>query len=631
MEAVPKVREHGLQEQEREPKGMRDGRSQRNFSAVKQPSGTNGNAPNRPRIPQSRGLAGRMLVLSLMGIGGLVAEALLRAINFISDVCFYGKSTSAYLPPNLAPHHWWFLLLPAIGGLFVGLLIHYFSPEIKGDGIPEAMSVALTNRSIVKPRVSFFKPLSAAITVGSGGPFGAEGPIIQTGAALGSLLSQLIPSSPAERRTLLACGAAAGLAGVFKTPFAGVMMAVELLVFEFRARSFVPIALASAAGTMVAMGFRGSEPVFPVNTAYHFHAPELPFFVILGILCAALAWLMTRTLYLFEDFFEELKIWFPLIPAIGGLIVGAIALFRPEVLGTGYAVIADLLARPHPIRELVSIGFAKLLAFGVALGSGASGGTFAPALMIGGSLGAAYGSVVHTFLPGASTVGLYGMVATAALFGSLYRATPSAILFMLEVTGAWNAILPVFLVAVVADLAVHFFMRTTINTERLVRRGTLVPDAYEVDPMKLLRIRDIMNPDVDTVRFDSKVKDFLPVVANHESVPVVDEHEQVLGLLYRRDLLNAATEATADSLAHKDFAVAYTDEVVHDVARRFLDGNYGRCVILDHNTGELAGMVTAFDVLKAKNWELMQETAEPSRLGDSLLRFRGTQSNGSNT
>jgi CBS domain-containing protein len=424
---------------------------------------------------------------------------------------------------------------------------------------------------------------------------------------------------------LLACGAAAGLAGVFKTPFAGVMMAVELLVFEFRARSFIPIALASACGTLVAMGFRGSDPVFPVNTAYHFHAPELPFFVALGILCAGLAWLMTRTLYLFEDFFEKLHVWFPLIPAVGGLIVGAIALVRPEVLGTGYAVIADLLAHPHSFGQLASIGFAKLVSFGASLGAGASGGTFAPALMIGGSLGAAYGSAVHLLLPSSSTVGLYGMVATAALFGSLYRATPSAILFMLEVTGAWNAILPVFLVAVVADLAVHFFMRTTINTERLVRRGTLVPEAYEVDPMKLLRVRDIMNPDIDTVRQDGKVKDFLATAVTHEAMPVVDEKEHVVGLLFRHDLLNASPEATAASLAHRDFPVVYTEDIVHDVARRFLDQNYGRCVVLDQGSGELVGIITPFDVLKAKNWELMQETAEPGRLSDSLLRFRSTE------
>lgn len=571
--------------------------------------------------------ASRMLVLSLVGIlvgimGGLVAEGLLRSINFISNLCFYGKVSSAYLPPNLAPHHAWMPLLPAAGGLLVGLLIHYFSPEIKGDGIPEAMSVALNNRSIVKPRVSVFKPISAAITVGSGGPFGAEGPIIQTGAALGSLISQLIPSSPAERRTLLACGAAAGLAGVFKTPFAGVMMAVELLVFEFRARSFVPIALASATGTMVAMGFRGGEPVFPVNTAYHFHPVELPFFVLLGVFCAGLAWLMTRTLYFAEEFFEDIKIWFPLIPAFGGLLVGLIALVRPEVLGTGYAVIADLLSKPHPLRELVEVGFAKLVAFGAALGSGASGGTFAPALMIGGSLGAAYGSLMHMLLPSSSTIGLYGMVATAALFGSLYRATPSAILFMLEVTGAYNAFLPVFLVAVVADLAGHYLMQHTINTERLVRRGTLVPDAYEVDPMKLLRVRDIMNPEVDSVAAERTVKEFLPSIAAHESIPVLDQNDHVLGLLHRRDLLNAAPDAPAKSLARSDYAIAYSDEVVHDVARRFLDGNFGRCVVLDSSTQELAGMLTAFDVLKAKNWEMAQEMLEPSRLsGRSLLRF----------
>ncbi|MGC2182609.1 MAG: chloride channel protein [Terriglobales bacterium] len=569
----------------------------------------------------------RMLLLSLMGIvvgiiGGLVAEGLLRAINFISNICFYGRATSANLPPNLAPHHLWTPLLPAAGGLLVGLLIHYFSPEIKGDGIPEAMSVALNHRSIVKPRVSFFKPLSAAITVGSGGPFGAEGPIIQTGAALGSLISGVMPSSPAERRVLLACGAAAGLAGVFKTPFAGVMLAVELLVFEFRARSFVPIALASATGTMIAMGFRGALSVFPVITAYQFHPLELPFFLLLGVVCAGLAWLMTRTLYACEDFFEHLNIWFPLVPAIGGLLVGIIAIFYPQVLGTGYAVIADLLARPHPLSLLLGVGAAKLVAFAVSLGSGASGGTFAPALMIGGSLGAAFGSLVHLLLPNASTIGIYGMVATAALFGSLYRATPSAILFVLEVTGAYNAMLPVFLVAVVADLAVHFFMRNTINTERLVRRGHLVPDAYEIDPMKMLRVRDIMSVGADTVRTHQRVIDFLPAILAHDCVPVVDEKDHVVGLLYRQDVMGSKSDATAVSLAHAEFPVAYSHEVVHHVAERFLAGGYGHALVLNRESGEPAGILTAFDILKTKNWQIVQEMSEPSRFsGASLLRF----------
>ncbi len=568
---------------------------------------------------KSSGPRERLLVISLLGIvvgviGGFVAEFLLRAINFLTDLFFYGKWSSAYLPPSVAHHHWWFILLPAVGGLGVGLLVQYFSPEIKGDGIPEAMAVVLTKGSIVKPRVSFFKPLSAAITVGTGGPFGAEGPIIQTGAAIGSIIGQLIPSSPSERRILLACGAAAGLAGVFKTPFAGVMMAIELLVFEFRARSFIPIALASATGTMVAMGFRGGLPVFPLETNYHFHAAELPFFVILGVGCAGLAWLMTKALYLCEEFFEELKIWFPLVPALGGLCVGILAIFYPQVLGTGYNVIANVLATPQPLHTLVGIGAAKLAAFAVALGSGASGGTFAPALMIGGSLGAAYGSLVHLLLPNSSAIGLYGMVATAALFGSVYRATPSAILFMLEVTGAYNAFLPVFLVAVVADLAVHYFMRTTINTERLVRRGTLVPDAYTVDPMKLLRVRDVMNADVDTVHGTQKVSEFLAEVMNHGSVPVVDEKGHVVGLLKRNDLLAAKPDTKAEELAQREFPVVYSDDVVHDIALRFVKEELGRCPVIDRKTGELAGILTAFDLLKAKDWEHLQELSEPARL-----------------
>ncbi len=572
------------------------------------------NGTGKASRPQERLLGISALGIVVGALGGFVAEALLRAINFLTDLFFFGRWSSAYLPPNTAPHHWWFLFLPAAGGLGVGLLVQYFSPEVKGDGIPEAMAVVLTKGSIVKPRVGFFKPLSAAITVGTGGPFGAEGPIIQTGAALGSIIGQLIPSSPSERRILLACGAAAGLAGVFKTPFAGVMMAIELLVFEFRARSFIPIALASATGTMVAMAFRGGQPVFPLQTDYHFHAGELPFFVLLGIGCAFLAWVMTRALYLCEEFFDDLKIWFPLVPALGGLFVGILALFYPEVLGTGYAVIAKVLATPQPLHRLAGIGFAKLAAFAVALGSGASGGTFAPALMIGGSLGAAYGSLVHLIIPNSSAIGIYGMVATAALFGSIYRATPSAILFMLEVTGAYNAFLPVFLVAVVADLAVHYMMRTTINTERLVRRGTLVPDAYTVDPMKLLRVRDVMNPDVDTVRAHQRVSEFLPEVLNHGSVPVIDENGQAIGLLHRRDLLAAKPDEKAGDLAHRDFPIVYSDEIVHDVALRFVQEEIGRCPVVNRESGELAGILTAFDLLKAKDWEHIQELSEPARL-----------------
>src|SRR5579864_505784 len=506
----------------------------------------NGNGSEKRSI----GSRDRLLVLSSLGIlvgiaGGLVAVGMLRTINFITDLLYWHRFSSAYLPPNQAPFHWWLLLLPALGGLLVGLLVNYFSPEIKGDGIPEAMAVVLTNRSIVKPRVGFFKPLSAAVTVGTGGPFGAEGPIIQTGAALGSILSQFIPSSPSERRTLLACVAGAGLACV-----------------------------------------------------------------------------MTKALYLCEDFFEELKIWFPLIPAIGGLGVGAIAYFYPQVLGTGYAVIADLLSKPHSVGQFVGIGVAKLGAFAIALGSGASGGTFAPALMIGGSLGAAFGKMVHLVVPNASTVGLYGMVATAALFGSVYRATPSAILFMLEVTGAYNAFLPVFLVAIIADLAVHYFMRTTINTERLVRRGTLVPEAYTVDPMKMLRVRDVMTPDVDTVRASAKVSEFLTDVMAHGSVPVVDDHDHFLGMLRRSDLIAASPMATAESMLHKDFPLVYADDVVHDIALRFVQEGIGRCPVLDRESSELVGILTAFDLLKAKDWEQMQEMPEPGRLwGLALARF----------
>ncbi len=572
----------------------------------------------------------RLVVLSLLGVvagaaGGLVAEGLLLAIYGITNILFWGRWSFTYIPPDTRPLHAWAILLPAAGGFLVGLIIHYLSPEIKGDGIPAAMSVVLTNRSRVKPRVGFFKPLSAAITIGSGGPFGAEGPIIQTGGALGSILGQLVPTSPVERRILLACGAAAGLAGVFKTPFAGVMMAVELLVFEFRARSFIPIALASATGTLVAIGFRGPEPVFPVANHYHFHAIELPFFLCLALFCAGLAWLMTRTLYACEDCFERLRIWYPLIPALGGLGVGVIGWFYPQVFGIGYDVIGDFLARPHPLSQLIGVGFAKLGAFGLALGSGASGGTFAPALMIGGSLGAAFGVAVHHVLPQASAIGIYGMVATAALFGCIYRATPTAILFLLEVTGAYHALFPLFLVCVVADLAVHYLMDHTINTERLAKEGIEVPDAFGIDPMRLLKVRDVLdeNAALDSVAPSADLRACLSAAAVHDALPVMDADDRLLGLLYRADLLQAKPDVHAADLARPDFLTATPDEPLHDVALRCLSSQNQVVVVLDPQKQVPIAMLTPFDLLKGKQWETMQEMREPGRLSlFSLARRR---------
>lgn len=586
----------------------------------------------RRSAAHSRRRADRLLTLSLLGVlaglvGGLVAEGLLLSIYFITNLLFWGKLSAAYIPPDTRPLHAWAILLPAAGGLAVGLIVQYLSPEIKGDGIPAAMSVVLTNRSRVKPRVGFFKPLSAALTIGSGGPFGAEGPIIQTGGALGSLLGQLVPTSPAERRILLACGAAAGLAGVFKTPFAGVMMAIELLVFEFRARSFIPIALASATGTLVAMGFRGAAPVFPVSNRYQFHALELPFFLLLAALCAGLAWLMTRTLYACEDFFERLKIWFPLVPMLGGLGVGLIGWFYPQVLGIGYDVIGDFLARPHPFHELVGVGVAKLAAFGLALGSGASGGTFAPALMIGGSLGAAYGLAVHHVLPQASGIGLYGMVATAALFGCIYRATPTAILFLLEVTGAYHAMFPLFLVCVVADLAVHYLMDHTINTERLAREGIEVPDALGIDPMRLLKVRDVIeeSPALESVPPSADLRACLVAAARQEAVLVLSEKERILGLIYRSDLLRALPAATAAELARQDYPIAWPDESLHDVAVRCLNSGHQVVMVLDREQGAPVALLTPFDLLKSKQWEAIEEMREPGRLSLFSLAWRRTR------
>ena len=334
-------------------------------------------------------------------VAGLVAYILYKLIGLFTNLFFFHEWSTTFR--SVGGHHlgWWVILVPVVGGLVVGVMAKYGSSKIKGHGIPEAMEAVLVNRSRIEPKVALLKPISAAIAIGTGGPFGAEGPIIQTGGALGSLVGQVLHTTAVERKVLLACGAAAGMSATFNTPIAGVILAIELLLFEFKARSFIPLVIASTLATAVHMQLLGPGPMFSVS-AVDFGIPRaLPFYLVLGPVCGIAAVLLSKALYWVEDTFEKLpvdELWWP---AIGALFLGIIGFFVPRVLGVGYDTIGDILNGNLAWKLLLIVMLAKFAALVISLGSGTSGGLLAPTFMWSAAMGGLFAMIANHAFPGA--------------------------------------------------------------------------------------------------------------------------------------------------------------------------------------------------------------------------------------
>src|SRR6202162_2415768 len=376
------------------------------------------------------------LLAAMIGVlAGFIAYILYDLIGLITNLAYYHEWSFHFRSPEHTLLGLWIIVTPVIGGLIVGFMAKYGSEKIKGHGIPEAMEAVLTNRSRIQPRVAILKPISAAIAIGTGGPLGAEGPIIQTGGALGSLVGQVFHTTASERKVLLASGAAAGMSATFNTPIAGVILAIELLLFEFKARSFIPLVVASTLATTVHMQLLGAGPMFTV-TAMDFGIPSaLPFYLLLGVVCGLAAIGFSKLLYWTEDQFEKLPIddlWWP---AIGALGLGVIGYFVPRVLGVGYDTISDILNANLALRLLVVVMLAKAVALVVSLGSGTSGGLLAPMFMSSAAIGGIFALGVDRIFPGAHlSPGAFALVAMGAVFGAASRAAFTFIIFAFEIT-----------------------------------------------------------------------------------------------------------------------------------------------------------------------------------------------------
>src|SRR5579872_2454890 len=544
----------------------------------------------------------RLVMISFLAaaiglLAGGIAFLLYKLIGLFTNIAFYGHFSAAFLSARHNHLGLWVIPIPVIGGLIVGVMAKYGSSKIKGHGIPEAMEAVLVNRSRIEPRVAILKPISAAIAIGTGGPFGAEGPIIQTGGAVGSLIGQVLHTTASERKVLLACGAAAGMSATFNTPIAGVILAIELLLFEFKSRSFIPLVIASTLATAVHVRLLGGGPMFSVAPVDFGIPRALPFYLVLGVICGLAAVAFSKALYWVEDQFEKLPIdelWWP---AIGALGLGIIGYFVPRVLGVGYDTIGDILNANLALKLLLVVMIAKAVALVVSLGSGTSGGLLAPMFMSSAALGGAYALVIDRIYPDARlAAGAFALVAMGAVFGAASRATFTFIIFAFEITRDYNSVLPLMLVSVIADgIAMLLMPTSSIMTEKLARRGMHIHTDYETDVLQQVSVGEMMDRELPTISCGMSVGELAeriarrdPLVSKHEGLLILDANGNLEGVITRSDILRAFEKDSDGKMSVLDagtrkVVVTYPDELLHDAAAKMLRHNIGRLPVVERS------------------------------------------------
>ncbi len=571
------------------------------------------------------------LVIGALGAG--ISLALLSMIGLVTNLFYYERLSAHLVSPDANTLGVIAIVIPIGGGLIVGLMARFGSDQIRGHGIPEAMERILINGSRVQPRLAVLKPISSAISIGTGGPFGAEGPIILTGGALGSVVGQLFHLTAAQRRALLVAGAAAGMSAVFGTPVAATLFGVELLAFEFKPRSMVLIGLAAATAdgirmVMASAGLVTPQPIFPVPA----HAP-LGGVVLLGAAAVGIAtglgaWVMTQAVYRFEDLFKKLTghlhwMWWPMI---GGAIIGVGGLIDPRALGVGYNTIHAELLGQLSVDALLLLFVVKLVIWSGGLGSGTSGGILAPILM----MGAAIGGVLGHILPGTSP-GVWALLGMAGALGGVTRSPFTAIVFAFELTHDQNSLLALLVTATVAHLVSVLVLKRSILTEKVARRGFHVMREYAVDPLEATFVREVMDTDIYTVDPARLLADLYGVLPEgsperrQRLFPVLDDHEGLIGVLPWSAVL--AGKDQPDTLVGNvmitSFVVAHTDEILRTVADRMAALGLGVIPVVDRsNSHHLDGLITQFDLLDAR-----QKLLEEERHAERVLTLRRVDSN----
>ncbi len=550
-----------------------------------------------------------LLAVPIGAIGAVVAKALLWLIAVITNAAFFLRWSSAPVTPAMCHRGWWLILVPVIGSLIVGLMARYGSEKIRGHGIPEALEAILLGRSLIDPKVAILKPISSAVSIGTGGPFGAEGPIIMTGGACGSLFAQLFHLTAAERKTLLVAGATAGMAAVFATPIAAVLLAVELLLFEWKPRSFIPVTVAAVVDSLARVPLLGAGPILLVAPHPALSPQAIGLALAVGVLGGLGSGALTTLVYFCEDSFARLPIHWMWWPALGGLVVGIGGVIDPRVLGVGYDTIHQLMRGEILGPSLVALMLAKGIVWAVALGSGTSGGVLAPLLMIGGAIGAFFGISV-----GASDPGLWAMVGMAAMMGGTMRSPLTGMIFILELTHDLNA-LPALLVGSVAALCVTvLLLRRSILTEKLARRGQHIAREYSVDVFELVRVADVMDRNPPTIAASTMVAVLLdriakgdPVLSRRQATIVVDDAGHLAGIITRGDLMrtlqgNSTQTTSVLAAADRNVEVAYPDETLESAFAKMMKRDIGRLPVVERpGSLKVVGYLGRADILAARS------------------------------
>ncbi|HLM83303.1 MAG TPA: chloride channel protein [Terriglobales bacterium] len=574
----------------------------------------------------------RVVPISLLatGIGvvcAFVALALLRLIGLVTNLSYFGRWSTAMVSPVGNHLGVYSVFVPIAGALIIGVMARYGSERIRGHGIPEAIESILLSGSRIEPKVAILKPISSAISIGTGGPFGAEGPIIMTGGAVGSMIAQLFHLTSAERKTLLVAGAAGGMSATFASPVAAVLLAVELLLFEWKPRSLIPVALASAMAAVVRRYILGFGPLFPV--------PEHPLFIgpkgllgcaLVGLLAGALSALLTLSVYAAEDAFQRLKIHWMWWPAIGGLAIGLGGLVFPQALGVGYDTIGALLQGNVTTRVILGVLFVKWFIWAVSLGSGTSGGVLAPLLMMGGALG----GLESMFLPFEGP-GFWPLISMGAILGGTMRSPFTSIVFAFELTHDANVFLPLLVASVIAHGFTVLTLRRSILTEKVARRGYHLSREYAVDPLEILFVREVMRTKVAVLPADSTLGEiFHSLRADRRQeqrlLPVVNVEGQLVGVVTRGDISermqmeqdgDAALESPIRDLVRPDPVEAYPDEPLRVVVYRMVEKSCTRMPVVERSTRKFLGLVSLNDLLKARSRHLEEE-----RRRERSIKFR---------
>lgn len=544
----------------------------------------------------------------LVGSGGGFGAVFFRWLILQFKILFFTKGE------NLLGFmgHYYIILIPATGGLIIGPMIYFLAREAKGHGVPEVINALLTNNGRIRPRVTIVKTLASSICIGSGGSAGREGPIIQIGSALGSSLGQLFNLTEDKTKTLVACGAAAGIAATFNAPLGGIFFALEVILREYGLKNFSSVVLSSVTATVISRSFLGDNPTFHTPSFHLYSLLDIPYYLVFSLFTATAAWLFIKTLYKSEDIFNSIKIPEYLKPALGGLTIGIIGLWFPQVFGVGYEVIESAIYGGIGLGVLITLIFLKIIATSITLGSGGSGGIFAPSLFTGALMGEAFGRIVTLIFP--ATVippGAFALVGMAAVFAGAAHAPISAILLLFEMTGNYQILPPLMVTCVISVIFVRRVSKASIYTLKLLRRGIDVDKFIEIDLMDNITVSEAMIKDVISVRGNDSVRNVGLKIKNtsHRGFPVLSEEGKLLGMVTREDVNNALRRGDADQDVSKimttTLIVCFPNESLKTALHKMAKGNIGRIPVVENGNREhLIGIITRKSLITGYNYAL---------------------------